>query len=137
MPVLIVRTRSQAVVTALGVLVAGAAAAPSTASAAEPTTLTAAAYLGVAVQTDNGVSVQRAGLQGYRATLTETATHAPVSGRTIVFTTDSQVCTAVTNGKGVAQCNLTTAPPLPSGYTASFAGDSTHLASSGSAPLVG
>jgi hypothetical protein len=91
----------------------------------------------VGVETGNGVAIQRAAVQGYRATLTVSATRAAVSGRSIVFTAGSQTCTAVTNAKGVAQCALTTPPPVPDGYTASFAGDSAYQASSGSAPLVG
>ena len=102
------------------------------------TTLTASSYISAAAEVGQGVAIKSASVQGYRAKLTATATGAPVAGRSVAFTSGSQtMCTAVTDTKGVAQCPLTTQPPGQSGYIASFAGDSTHFPSTGSAPLVG
>jgi Bacterial Ig-like domain (group 3) len=56
----------------------------------------------------------------------------PISGATVVFTTtfESVGCSAITNGSGVASCNVT--PTVPAGNysgTASFAGNSSQGAS--------
>jgi hypothetical protein len=73
-----------------------------------------------------------------RATLT--AYGAPVSGRTVVFSSGGgQLCTATTDSTGAASCGVVvkTSTQLRSlqknGYTASFSGDSQYLASSAQA----
>ena len=73
---------------------------------------------------------------GYRATLKDTVTHAPVAGRTVSFTAGGTVaCTAVTDRAGVASCGVGLSVPL-TGYVARFAGDADFLPSSGSGRLV-
>ncbi|MGZ8715166.1 MAG: Ig-like domain-containing protein [Mycobacterium sp.] len=51
----------------------------------------------------------------------------PIAGATIQFTLGSQSCNAVTNGSGVASCNVT--PPAAGSYAlaATYAGDVTYL----------
>jgi hypothetical protein len=76
------------------------------------------------------------------ATLTRTADSSPVSGKTISFTLNGNpVGTATTNGSGVAtktDASLSGILPgtYPSGVGASFAGDSSYSASSGTASLT-
>jgi hypothetical protein len=75
----------------------------------------------------------------FSATLTRTSGGAPVSGKTITFSVKGQsVCHATTNSSGVASCVV--APTLliiigPASYTATFAGDSEYLKSSGTGRL--
>lgn len=78
----------------------------------------------------------------YSATLT--AYGAPMAGRTLSFSAGgTEICTSVTDASGTANCeigikNNTALKALQkSGYTASFAGDSQYLPSSGSAPVGG
>lgn len=73
---------------------------------------------------------------GYRATLKDTVTRAPVAGRTVSFTVGRTVaCTGVTNRAGVASCGVAL-PVSLTGYIARFAGDADLLPSSGSGRLV-
>lgn len=65
---------------------------------------------------------------------------APVPGKTLAFEVASTtVCTATTNALGFASCRPTSGQLqllLGAGYTARFAGDASHLASSGRAGLL-
>jgi hypothetical protein len=76
------------------------------------------------------------------ATLTRTDDSSPISGKTISFTLNGNpVGTATTNGSGVAtktNASLSGILPgtYPSGVGASFAGDSSYSASSGTASLT-
>jgi trimeric autotransporter adhesin len=72
------------------------------------------------------------------ATLVSNATNGAMSGQKVTFTLGKDgSCTAVTNAHGVANCSVTMGallnllgPPVPSTYTASYAGTSNYLASS-------
>jgi Bacterial Ig-like domain (group 3) len=74
-----------------------------------------------------------AGTVGIPATLRATLTDfvvtpaVPIAGATIQFTLGSQSCNAVTNGSGVASCNVT--PPAAGSYAmaATYAGNATYL----------
>jgi hypothetical protein len=75
---------------------------------------------------------------------TLTAYGAPVAGRAISFRSGSTaLCSATTDATGAASCAITVKSTatyralVTSGYTASFAGDSQYLASSGSATVTG
>ena len=70
--------------------------------------------------------------------LEDTATSAPLVGKTISFTLGSQSCSGLTNGIGEASCTLTLSQ-VPGSYTvgASYAGDATvYLPSSASVPFT-
>lgn len=85
-----------------------------------------------------------------RAVLTNGRAPLPTVGATITFTATSRIrqhlgqppltlCSAVTDGAGVAQCHAAFFHTVLSGvttYTASFAGNDDLAPSSGSAPLV-
>ncbi|MGW4113599.1 cytochrome D1 domain-containing protein [Actinosynnema sp. NPDC004786] len=71
--------------------------------------------------------------RGLDATLTESHTGRPVAGKAIAFRTikGHPLCTATTNAQGKAQCDanvplLVGLSTLLRGYTASYAGDTTH-----------
>ena len=73
------------------------------------------------------------------ATLMDTSVSpaAPVSNKAVTFSLGAQSCTATTDSTGVAACTVT--PNAAAGnyaVTASFAGDSTFVASSASAPFA-
>jgi hypothetical protein len=71
---------------------------------------------------------------------TVTSPFGPVAGVTVTFLAGSTVaCTATTNAAGTASCGASNSLLLlvaASGYTASFAGNSTYLASSGKGALL-
>lgn len=77
---------------------------------------------------------------GVSATLTRTATGAPLAGQTLTFKAGSSVlCTAQTNSTGTASCSTlaaTLAATLHLGYTVSYAGSSIYLPSSASGALI-
>jgi hypothetical protein len=82
----------------------------------------------------------------YTTTLSATLTAygAPVSGRTVVFSSDgATLCTAVTDTTGTASCgavirtNVAYRSLQKSGYTASFGGDAQYAASSAHAAVTG
>jgi hypothetical protein len=108
------------------------------------TSLTVTPYASASAGLNGAVLTTTSGINGYRAVLTVTGGGDPVVGRTVLFEVEEpwygwqQVCTAVTNSKGVAQCPLTTTPPPgPTGYYAQWMGDSAYDWSEATAPLVG
>ena len=80
------------------------------------------------------------GLLTLRAGLTETASGAPIVGRTVVMSTSAgPACQAVTDTAGMAACSgAGAAVPIVAegGYTASFAGDTRFLPASARATLL-
>lgn len=92
-------------------------------------TLTASPYLsrGVLLPTVNG----------YKASLTDSASQVPLGGKLVSFSSGGRVvCSATTDAQGTAICPPGAGTPDQNGYTAVFAGDSDYLHSAGSAPLV-
>jgi hypothetical protein len=82
----------------------------------------------------------------YTGTLrgTLSAYGAPVAGRTVSFRSGTTaLCTGMTDASGAAACVITVKSTtsyhalIAAGYTASFAGDSQYLASTGSASVTG
>jgi hypothetical protein len=78
----------------------------------------------------------------FSATLTRSDNAAPIPGQTAVFTVSTltgkaTLCSAVTNTSGVATCHGTVPATalLATSYTASYAGNSTYLASSATGKL--
>jgi alpha-tubulin suppressor-like RCC1 family protein len=72
------------------------------------------------------------------ATLTDPTAHLPVGGQTITFTVGTAgTCTGVTGSDGIARCTLTLSvfKFVQATYTASYAGNSNYLPSSGTAPI--
>lgn len=71
----------------------------------------------------------------FHATLTSTVTGGAISGRTIAFAINGRTyCQATTTSTGAASCSASSRTSNGS-YTATFAGDSDYLGSSGSAAL--
>lgn len=76
------------------------------------------------------------------ATLTSGAAHKPLAGESIAFSAGStKLCSGTTNAAGTATCTyslggLVASALAPLTYTATFAGDANHLASSVKAPVV-
>ncbi len=72
----------------------------------------------------------------FSATLSRVHDGASLAGRTVTFRIGSaNVCTATTNNTGVATCTKSAVIIGSAGYTAAFAGDTNHLASTGTARL--
>ena len=70
------------------------------------------------------------------ATLTDSSS-APVVGTTVNFTMGAESCTGTTDASGVASCSITPSEAAGSyPLNASYAGDGTHLASSGSSTFT-
>jgi hypothetical protein len=73
------------------------------------------------------------------ATLTRTTPSGPVAGKVIQFSAGGRpICQATTNASGVAACSGAEVVSilLAGSYTATFAGDSSYVASNGSAGLL-
>lgn len=71
----------------------------------------------------------------FHATLSSTVSGGPISGRTISFSINGRTyCQATTNTSGVASCSASSKTTSGT-YTATFAGDSDFLGSSGTAAL--
>ncbi len=122
-----------------------------TASFAGDTTYTASSGTGTLTVTAGSKTIATAitvpnvsGVQGkavnLTATLKRTDTNAVVGSKTITFKVDNtQVGTATTNASGVATLSYTIASTATAGshtITASFAGDTTYTASSGTGTLT-
>ena len=111
-------------------------------TAAESVTITpamAATSLTAAPQIDLDARSLGVGLGRVSATLTSAGS--PLAGKQITFTVGSTtLCTATTNTKGVATCNLSLKNELKvlaaNSYTASFAGNSSYLGSTASTKAI-
>jgi YVTN family beta-propeller protein len=69
----------------------------------------------------------------YSATLTRVFDGAPIAGAPVTFSYAGKVlCTATTNASGVAACSVRALSFAGGTYTAAYAGDADHLASTGS-----
>ena len=88
--------------------------------------------------------VQIPGLSGVgllHVSATLTTNNTPLAGKTVTFTTGkTKLCTAQTNPKGVAACQINVLQEvvvlLNNSYTASFSGDSNYTASTASTPAI-
>jgi hypothetical protein len=81
------------------------------------------------------ITVASGGSATLAATLSAGST--PLSGRLVTLTAGTQSCTATTTAAGLASCTITFSQ-VPGSYTlnASFAGDATYAASTGSGTLT-
>lgn len=72
----------------------------------------------------------------FSATLTRSFDHLALRGQTVVFSVQGRnVCQATTNSSGVASCKVTGLAVGPATYTATYAGDTDYLSSTGTAKL--
>jgi hypothetical protein len=76
-----------------------------------------------------------------RVSATLTTSNTPLAGKTVTFTTGkTKLCTAQTNPKGVAACQINVLQEvvvlLNNSYTASFSGDTGYTASTASTPAI-
>jgi hypothetical protein len=72
----------------------------------------------------------------FSATLTRPDTGVPLSGKTVAFSVAGQkVCSAATNSSGIASCKVTGLVIGSGSYTASFAGDTLYVSSTGNGNL--
>ncbi|HEX4109458.1 MAG TPA: hypothetical protein VHX88_15080 [Solirubrobacteraceae bacterium] len=102
-----------------------------------PTELTALSLVNVEGPGGGGVTLLQ-----ISGTLLTSNTHTGVAGQTISFTAGSSaLCSAVTNGSGVASCEFSLTGALEAvlslGYKASYAGNATYSGTSATGSLVG